>query len=228
MFCLVGLVPQEGLQTTGGAGEMKVEETNNHSVSANQLTSPVVKKKGNSFFPFPCSYCQKGFNNNRDLARHVRTHTGERPYQCVICSRSFTVKCALKKHLARHKVKEEKEKKLTCSYCEKVFKKNTDLALHVRTHTGEKPFKCVICSRGFAQKNNLKRHLTTHKSGPLGQKTLPSLGQTLEPGLIGPDSARTLNTKESDHNYSGSETKTGIQLKTSVSLNFSSRELRFT
>ena len=39
MFCLVGLVPQEGLQTTGGAGGMKVEETNNHSVSSNQKPS---------------------------------------------------------------------------------------------------------------------------------------------------------------------------------------------
>jgi uncharacterized Zn-finger protein len=51
-----------------------------------------------------CSYCQKGFNKVFDLTQHTRSHTGEKPYQCVICGRGFAQKSNVKKHMATHKV----------------------------------------------------------------------------------------------------------------------------
>ncbi|MCP3668018.1 MAG: C2H2-type zinc finger protein, partial [Gammaproteobacteria bacterium] len=39
-----------------------------------------------------CLFCSRKFWSAEDLRRHVRTHSGERPYSCDICNRKFTLK----------------------------------------------------------------------------------------------------------------------------------------
>ncbi len=46
-----------------------------------------------------CHMCDKMFRTPHELARHMRTHTGEKPYQCNICSRAFNRKFILQNHL---------------------------------------------------------------------------------------------------------------------------------
>uniref|UniRef100_A0A3Q3K928 C2H2-type domain-containing protein n=1 Tax=Monopterus albus TaxID=43700 RepID=A0A3Q3K928_MONAL len=49
-----------------------------------------------------CSVCGKRFWSLQDLTRHMRSHTGERPYQCQTCERTFTLKHSLVRHQRIH------------------------------------------------------------------------------------------------------------------------------
>ncbi|XP_066480451.1 ras-responsive element-binding protein 1 isoform X2 [Tiliqua scincoides] len=49
-----------------------------------------------------CTVCDKRFWSLQDLTRHMRSHTGERPYQCPICERTFTLKHSLVRHQIIH------------------------------------------------------------------------------------------------------------------------------
>lgn len=44
-----------------------------------------------------CIFCGKTFRKFADCARHLVTHTGERPYTCEFCQKSFKQKKSCKK-----------------------------------------------------------------------------------------------------------------------------------
>ena len=118
-----------------------------------------------------CSYCDKGFNKNFDLAQHVRSHTGERPYQCVICGRGFAQKSNVKKHMATHKVWPLGHKTLPsgevagteqaeegqvgagtsyeCPYCRESLATYLQLKTHLKVHEEEKSYKCIVRGCGL-------------------------------------------------------------------------------
>ncbi|KAL6483660.1 hypothetical protein MHYP_G00085320 [Metynnis hypsauchen] len=51
-----------------------------------------------------CNFCDKVFTKNFDLQQHIRSHTGEKPFQCIVCGRAFAQKSNVKKHMQTHKV----------------------------------------------------------------------------------------------------------------------------
>ncbi|KAL1501648.1 hypothetical protein ABEB36_006942 [Hypothenemus hampei] len=49
-----------------------------------------------------CAWCMRRFWSAEDLRRHMRTHTGERPFSCDICRRRFTLKHSMLRHRKKH------------------------------------------------------------------------------------------------------------------------------
>lgn len=52
----------------------------------------VIRKK------FRCPYCSFSAMHQCILKRHMRSHTGERPYPCEICGKKFTRREHMKRH----------------------------------------------------------------------------------------------------------------------------------
>ncbi|KAI8881690.1 hypothetical protein K501DRAFT_124850, partial [Backusella circina FSU 941] len=48
--------------------------------------------------PFVCKVCSRPFARKHDLQRHIRVHTGFKPYSCLHCKKAFVRTDALKHH----------------------------------------------------------------------------------------------------------------------------------
>lgn len=67
--------------------------------------------------------------------------SGEMPYTCELCHRTFTFQQSYHRHLSYH----TNDRPHSCSICGRAFKELSTLHNHQRIHSGEKPFECETC-----------------------------------------------------------------------------------
>lgn len=99
-----------------------------------------------------CVVCKISYDTAADLKTHKVTHTA-RELVCDKCGKSFDTYNSLRLHSLVHAMDEW----FACLYCQKKFRRKTNLRTHMFKHTGLKPFLCE-CGNRFVTLSKYRAH----------------------------------------------------------------------
>lgn len=126
-----------------------------------------------------CPICSRILPCTADIAKHLRSHSEERPYICITCEKGFKYKDTLKKHQIIHGhegIREEQSKTVEqiLAECDATAEKkdaNPDVATEAPEESTAAPVQkvvkkahkvCPVCSRTFDSIKTLNRHIQCH------------------------------------------------------------------
>ncbi|XP_048871367.1 histone-lysine N-methyltransferase PRDM9 isoform X2 [Brienomyrus brachyistius] len=135
-----------------------------------------------------CAQCGRSSANPEGLSGHQCMQTGEGPYPCPLCGKSFAQSCHLKRH---ERTIHSKEKPYCCTHCGKCFGQSAGLKRHQQVHEGgrlvqkstgvsSQVFPCSWCTFCFTSEQTLHKHIRRHH--PEEHVDLPLSGRTNSDG----------------------------------------------
>ena len=97
-----------------------------------------------------------------NLKLHKRIYTGEKPFICLTCHKSFSRTRSLKVHMRIH----TEEKPYASLYAQYVITHLCKLEVYgdILYQTGKKPFSCLVCYKSFPRIDCLTKHLRFHSN----------------------------------------------------------------
>ncbi|XP_010740801.2 early growth response protein 2b [Larimichthys crocea] len=93
-------------------------------------------------YPCPAESCDRRFSRSDELSRHLRIHTGHKPFQCRICMRNFSRSDHLTTHIRTH----TGEKPFSCDQCGRKFARSDERRRHMKIHLRQKEKKSSASS----------------------------------------------------------------------------------
>lgn len=134
-----------------------------HKSTAHGIGEPIVKKElAPTYF---CDFCQKSFQLQSLLKRHILIHIEEekatRKHKCDKCEASFKRPEHLRLHINSVHLKFKPYK---CEFpdCERSFAQIGDRNVHMKIHSDDKPHVCSICRKAFRLAKGLRAHEKVH------------------------------------------------------------------
>ncbi|CAL1276811.1 unnamed protein product, partial [Larinioides sclopetarius] len=102
-----------------------------------------------------CPLCRSTFKHKDDLNRHLKVHSGQKPFACPKCDWKFSLNSNLRRHLRTH----TKEKPHSCGYCKKTYAHLKNLKNHhMKHHSTTVQAETVISRSQNEYKSKVQEH----------------------------------------------------------------------